>query len=167
MKSIKFTMLMLALAIGLLNAQPTIRLDVQSNIGSLKGQTLVKVMIKDVVNLDTYSFAVLYDTAQCILKYADIAAPMININNCLQDGTRNILPVVKKEPGAAHVSATVAGDAPTGAIKDECVIGVLLLAPKAKNAPLALTLDKVTLLDNKRNRIADVIILNPGSDKGN
>jgi hypothetical protein len=167
MISSKLAIIITGLVTTLVCAQPTIRLDVQNNIGSLKGQSLVTIKVNNVENLDTYSFDVVYDTTQYILKSADIAALMININNCLQDGTRNIIPLIKKEPGVVHISATVAGDEPTGIIKDECAIGVLLFAPRLKNAGQTFLLDKVALLDNKRNRIAGVTVMNPGTGKGN
>jgi hypothetical protein len=161
----KFPLLIVGIVVGTLHAQPTIRLDIQTDIGSLKGQTLVKVLVKDVVNLDTYTFDVRYDTARCAIKFADIQAPALGIDNCLQDGSRSILPVVKKEPGVVHISATVTGQDPTGAVQGEGVIGVLEFSPK-NGAAVAPVLEKVILLDNKRNRIAGVTVLNASGGAG-
>jgi hypothetical protein len=166
MTIMKLKILIVGLIAQTLFAQPSIRLDIQNNIGSLKGQAIVKVVVHDIVDLDTYSFDVAYDTAQCLLKFADISAPMINISNCLQDGVRTILPIVKKEAGVVHVSATVAGDEPTGDAAKDCVIAVLLFAPRSKSGAVTAALCKVTLLDNKRNRIPCTIAGTDDFDKG-
>ena len=162
----KFKILIVGLLAESLFAQPTIRLDIQNNIGSLKGQSIVKVVVNDIVDLDTYSFDVSYDTAKCTLKFADISAPMIGVDNCLQDGARTVLPIVKKEAGVVHVSATVAGDEPTGTVVKGCALAVILLAPRTKSGAVTAALCKVTLLDNKRNRIPCTIVGMDDFDKG-
>jgi len=141
-------------------AQTSVRLDITAGSAALKGQALAAILVTDVKDLDTYSFDVVYDTAAWTVRYAGIDAPAMNVTNCIKDMGGSLLPVIKKDPGTVHISATVPGSDPIGTIKGPCALGVLLFAPRIASPVSPFILTNVTLLDTGRNRIS-VIVRNP------
>jgi hypothetical protein len=161
MKKKRWIVLAALLSAGAAWSQPVVRLEVRKADVSAKGQVVVRVLVSGVTNLDTYTFDVHYDTAKVSLKFAGISAPQLGIVNALDDGVRELIPVVRKEAGVVHIAATVAGDIPSGLLPGEGVLGVALLTVKTPG-DASVRLDNVEFLDNLRKRIEGVQVTGNG-----
>jgi hypothetical protein len=140
----------LLLCVGLVAAAPddgpTVRLNVvETSVDRMEAT----VSVVDVQNLDTYSFDVVYDTNVVEVKSAGISSQ--RAKNALDNGRRQILPVISKQSGVVHISAAVTGNEPTGRI-EEGVLGVVVFERISSQSP-AVRLENVEMLDNARKPI--------------
>lgn len=142
-----------------------VRLEANNTSPRAGGRVIVRIVVDDVEDLDTYGVKVSYDPAALELVAADIEAPSMGITNTLRRHGRTLLPLVKKQPGLVHIAATLTGNG-DGLTAEEAVVGVIAFTVR-REKECVLKLTDTRLLNSRAeplegNDESKPIVLNEG-----
>lgn len=124
----------------------------------IAGQNLaITVDATNVIDLDTYSFEIWYDTTALTLIDAKLDAPLMNIKNLLRNGSQALLPVIRAEAGKIAIAATLAGSRSEKATVKSGVIGIVVFRVIADPAG-KIAIRRIRLLDSRGKPIESAVV---------